>query len=346
MRRWKNTSADYFLPVSVKPIELANVCALFPSLRVGHFLVHELEGHVQKRLTLDTRSNANDIIATCVNCGLLARKSLHYSLTNHGKELSKLQGEPNPTLTLGAKGFFLKKIFLNLDAGDWCCRDFILMFRVDTVRGTFVYDRNDREIPGILERMKLLNAVGLLDVMREVAIVRLEHLGLFNEFRREIMSLKATSTPPRSSESNEVGKLAEEKAMDYEKRRLAAAGYQELACLVDRISLVDPYAGYDIVSRRGSGKKPEEKIFIEVKGTTRNEVCFVWTQNERRTAKDERKQYWIYVFKHIDLVEKTAKGPLRFNDPIVTLPKHGFQFDPIDVYVHTIKKPPASGSTR
>ncbi|HEU6448840.1 MAG TPA: DUF3883 domain-containing protein [Verrucomicrobiae bacterium] len=323
--------------MSVKPNDLANACALFPSLRAGRFLSHELEGHVQKRLTLDSRSNANEIISACVSCGLIAPTSLHYSLTGRGKELSKLQGEPGPILTLGAKEFFVKQIFLNLEAGDWCCRDFILMFRVDTVRGTFVYDRKDRESSEVLERMKLLNSVGFLDVTLQIAIVRPEYLGFLNEFLRQARTPASVPAPPRNSQSNQIGDLAEEKAMEYEKNRLITAGYPELAYLVQRISLVDQSAGYDIVSCRGSGKKPEEKIFVEVKGTQTSATCFIWTRNERVVAEINRKQYCIYVFTHIDLVEKTAQGPFCFKDPIVTLPKRGFQFDPIDVYVYKKK---------
>jgi hypothetical protein len=46
-----------------------------------------------------------------------------------------------------------------------------------------------------------------------------------------------------------------------------------------------------------------------------------------------RKAYWIYVYTAVDVKGRTAKGPLRINNPSVRLEKLGFTVQPMDVYV-------------
>jgi len=103
--------------------------------------------------------------------------------------------------------------------------------------------------------------------------------------------------------------------------------------LVQHISLVDKSAGYDILSYRGTGKTPHTPIFIEVKGTTKQEVEFIWSRNERFVATRQRRRYWIYAFTNVETEIESAVGPIRINDPIVSLVRRMYYLDPIDVQV-------------
>src|SRR5205814_7559820 len=134
-------------------------------------------------------------------------------------------------------------------------------------------------------------------------------------------------------EAQAVGRLAETKALEYERDRLTAAGYPELALLVQHISLIDQYAGYDILSYRGTKRRPENSIYIEVKGTKNQNACFVWTRNERLVADRQRQAYWLYVYTSVDLNTASATGPIRIYDPSSRLDKLGYVQEAIDVYV-------------
>ncbi|MGH9878726.1 MAG: DUF3883 domain-containing protein, partial [Nitrososphaerales archaeon] len=99
-------------------------------------------------------------------------------------------------------------------------------------------------------------------------------------------------------------------------------------------SLIDLSAGYDVISHDGTGKSPEQIRVIEVKGTTKNEVCFVWSRNEMRVAAQKGKNYWIYVFTNVDVVAGSFTGPVCIRDPIRSLGKLGYQMEALDVQVY------------
>jgi hypothetical protein len=204
---------------------------------------------------------------------------------------------------------------------------------VDSIRGTFVYDRVEDESPDNLLWMQLLESVGFIDVTAEIALVRPYHLEYMNEFLHKIRSTTLSTEKEARNYQKEVGDIAEQKAVEYEKKRLILAGYSELVCLVQRISLIDWTAGFDIVSCLGLGKKPEIPIYIEVKGTRKSEVCFLWSQNERTVAERMKGDYWIYVYTDIDLRTKNAKGPIRIRNPYQRLERLGYALKPLDVYV-------------
>ena len=315
----------------VRPNELANVCVLFPNLRTRRISSHDLDGYVRKGLLLDSNSSAQQVIAACVEQGLLAAEDKDYVLSDIGKELAKRQGEISPSLSAAAKDFILREMYLSVDNGN--CRAFILRLKVDPVRETFIYERSDDDDHEVVNWIQLLHQVGFLDVSAEAALVRKEYLGVVNQLLMKIRSGAMIANRETDEEANEVGDFAEERAVEDEKARLKAHGYAELALLVRRISHVDRAAGYDIVSCEGSANHPEEEIFIEVKGTRMPDVCFVWTRNERAVAEIKRKSYWLYVYTNVNLETRFARGPVRISDPVYRLVKLGYVQDPVDVYV-------------
>lgn len=317
----------------IRPNEIANVCALFATFRTRRMARHDLEGFIQKSLSLESDAAANDIIAACINCGILSTAGKFCLLTETGRELAKCHNETSPTLSEGTKHCLLRRVYLNPDIGASCCRSFLTLFHVDTVRGTFVYDRVDDEDVMNLRWMQLLASVGLLDVSAEIAIVREAFLPLFNDFLGKVRGAVSLANAESGNELNEVGDLAEEKAVEYEKNRLTARGYREFVCLVQRISRVDRTAGYDLLSCCGRGSTPEQPIHIEVKGTRWPDVAFVWSQNERAVAAKKGRAYWIYVYTKVNIETRQAQGPVRINNPTVKLATLGYRIEPVDVYV-------------
>ena len=93
-----------------------------------------------------------------------------------------------------------------------------------------------------------------------------------------------------------------------EKNRLSDLGLKEFCPLIQQISLVDKSAGYDLASFRGTGKHPENRIYIEVKGTKRNYVDFIWTRNEKLVAGQLKKKYWLYVYTNVDTQHETRNN--------------------------------------
>lgn len=319
--------------MSVRPDDLANLCALYSVLGANRINPPELEKYVQKSMLIESTSSACQIIDEATNCGLLAIRSAHYVLTDHGRQLGKLQKQVDYQISERAKDFLIKKVYLNPDTGPACCSDFLISFRADTQLTTFVFDRHESEAPKETRWLQTLSRVGLVEVDTVCAKVNRNYLDAVNEVLRKTRNELAGEEPEAGDDREKIGKVAEKCAMEYEKQRLLKSGHQDLGMLVQRISLVDKSAGYDISSYRGTGKKPDSPIFIEVKGTTKPEVDFIWTKNERFVARQERRSYWIYAFTNVDLDIESATGPVRINDPIVNLEHKGYSIEALSVHV-------------
>jgi len=82
---------------------------------------------------------------------------------------------------------------------------------------------------------------------------------------------------------------AEEYVVQSEKQRLCAAGREDYAVGVIRISDDDVLAGYDILSFDISGKRR----FVEVKSSSGPFEYFVWSRNEFRCAHERGESYWL-----------------------------------------------------
>jgi len=320
--------------VNVKPDELANVCAIFSVLRTDRIAHHQLELYVAKCLLLDSCVNPVKIIDECIQFKLLLNHEKEFVLTDLGRLVAKQQQSTSSQVTDSARESLLRNVYLNTKTMTPSCQSFFHAFHVDPLQGTFIYDRSPDDDLDVTKWLRIFYRVGLIHVNSESALIRHERLGLFNAVLAKLRGVAPTSDIEEAIDKDDIGDFAEERAVEYEVKRLRANGYPDLALLVQRISLVDKSAGYDVISRKGSGKNPEKVLFIEVKGTTKAEVSFIWSRNERRVAEQKGKSYWIYVFTNVDLLASSSEGPVRVCDPAQRLQKLGYTLEPWDVQVY------------
>jgi hypothetical protein len=117
-------------------------------------------------------------------------------------------------------------------------------------------------------------------------------------------------------EKEEVGKLGESLAKEFEIRRLSGLGHAVEAKCVRGISNVRVNAGYDIESFDAASPSVVYDRFIEVKGAKARQVRFFWSDNEITVAKRLGKQYWIYFQGSIDVKKGIARDePILLQDP-------------------------------
>lgn len=88
----------------------------------------------------------------------------------------------------------------------------------------------------------------------------------------------------------ELGSLAEQYVVDYDRRRLTRLGHIEAASKVERVSLNSVGEGYDIISFEDDGVT---KRFLEVKGTTGAGMTVDMSDNEWETAKLLKNSYYL-----------------------------------------------------
>lgn len=317
----------------IQPIELANICAIFPSLRTGRIPQDNLKTLAQDSKLIDSDNPVESVIEESLNSGLIDLSSGFYFLTIKGKKICSHHKQPGYKLANRTKDTFIKCVFLNVESNDWCCSEFISKFKVDSILRTFVYDRRSNVIKDATNWLILLSSVGLIKVDKEKAIINRNYLGIINEMLLKIRSPVYEKTSEIKKDKKEVGDLTESLAMKYEKERLSAAGCPSLALLVQQISLVDQSAGYDILSFQGSGSQPTENIYIEVKGTKKEEFCFFWSHNEMNIAKKQADKYWIYGYTKADITKECADGPLKIRNPISSLVGLGYSTVPLACYI-------------
>jgi hypothetical protein len=105
-------------------------------------------------------------------------------------------------------------------------------------------------------------------------------------------------------ESTSISAFAEEKVVEMEQLRLLSANRSDLAAKVQRISIGDVSAGYDI----RSFESDDSPRFIEVKSSVGSQIFFEWSEGERAKAQHEGAAYYIYFV------------PFSFSLPTLTSP--------------------------
>lgn len=319
--------------MNVRPDDIANLCAIYKELKTRRISQSELQRYIHKSMPIDCDSPCDVVLRVSCDYGLIQVDGDCYFITDRGSGLSKRQKQVRSSISERSQEFLLKNVYLNIESCGTECAEFLLRFQVDTTVGTLVFSRSSQESYKENYWLKTLSRVGLLEVDERYAKVRLNYLALVNELLRRFREGEIVGPAGTSAERKAVGNLAERLAVDHEKRRLSKAGLRELCPLVQRISLVDNSAGYDIVSFRGTVQRPEDRIYIEVKGTKKPNINFIWSRNERRIASLKKKKYWIYVFTNVDTQKETAQGPIRINNPESTLQKKGYEVEALDVNV-------------
>ena len=104
----------------------------------------------------------------------------------------------------------------------------------------------------------------------------------------------------------EIGERAEIIVLEFEKNQSRKA---------KRISQENASAGYDIESQDEDGNVR----LIEVKGSTGDEFDIYWSQNEIKTASENRDKYWLYFVPGVDIKSEKFKEPELYPDPIASI---------------------------
>ena len=155
-------------------------------MRTNRISLVELKKYVEKSMLIDSSSSATQIIREATKCGLLSQKPVGYFVTGRGRKLGKFQKEVSYQISDRAKGLLIQEVYLNVDAGQACCSDFLKSFRVDTVLGTFVFDRREDESPDETRWLRTLSRTGLLAVDTKCAKVNTKYLDVVNKCLRRI----------------------------------------------------------------------------------------------------------------------------------------------------------------
>lgn len=134
-----------------------------------------------------------------------------------------------------------------------------------------------------------------------------------NNLARDLRKLDKASLDYLLEHKSELGRIAEEAVLRYERTRLSNhCGIENIAI----ISSVDVTAGFDIVSYETSDSKILDR-FIEVK-SYRGAPHFYISENELEKAENRGKQYYLYLVDR-DRIDQQGFKPLIIQDPFNTI---------------------------
>lgn len=285
-------------------------------------------------MRLESDCTPADVLEEALTCGLVEPQGAErFVPTRLGRMLGKAQGAVQSLLTEGAKKVLRDRVYLDDQSGARCCGEFISGWRPDTNQQTFVLARSESETAADLLWLQTLERAGLISVNREQATIKREFLGAVNDLLARLREFGSPMELESDDTRNLVGEIGEELAMEFERGRLRSGGSDWLVPAIQQISLVDRSAGYDILSCRGQGKRPDSLRLIEVKATTSSALRFYWSRNERRVADERRSSYWIYAYTEIDIANRKGKGPLMIQNPASKVRPPAFLVEPLDVVV-------------
>lgn len=134
-----------------------------------------------------------------------------------------------------------------------------------------------------------------------------------------------------------IGNIAEKIVLEYEKNRLKREGFDKESEKVSRISEEYANAGYDICSFNGQSNNLEFDRFIEVKGSTGNDIDFFWSQNEIDEAKKHGERYWIYFVPLINIEKHSGNEPITVCNPIKNILENKAYDKHVESY-HVVQK--------
>lgn len=200
-------------------------------------------------------------------------------------------------------------------------KQFMGKFVAEAGSGTFVWSALDSEpLEGLEWLGDHLSQLGVLDTDRHFLRVNAIYLETIAQFIDEGGDFTQEQMERYLREQRLLGDIAERFAFEYEQERLRGGGYALEAECVQKTSKIRVNAGYDISSFDGISKNLTHDRFIEVKGSGKASVRFIWTRNEMQKAETLGDRYWIYFIGEINKrVRSVSREPVMLRNPSATL---------------------------
>ncbi len=281
------------------------------------------------RLTYDSTyyseqtANFDDVlyVASCMN--FLDLNGDKISLLQNGYDFIDLTSKYDNHVMLDSNDLQKKFVFDCLDTA--CINDMCkTLFEKFYINYSFepptwnaylrLFDNKERFL------LDILCDIGVVSFERKMVWLDNQHLNLFSVMKHGLI----VNWSELFERKQQVGNLGEDLSMNYEVKRLTNYCRGDLADMIKQTSLIDPYAGYDIMSFDAPDSDEDcPDRFIEVKATVGTRPNFFWSKNEIIKAKQYGTKYWIYLWVNVDndsrklyLIQDPYKNLFETGNPI------------------------------
>lgn len=262
--------------------------------------------------------NHKDTIDFCIALKIITRENNRLKIEHIGKNLIDANPSKYYEFTENQKKLVAKEFILNKEFHK-DIQKIIISFNANEELGTFVWSQSDGiPIEGNRDILNLMLQLGILEKDDSILFVNQMYVSVIASLKGLEISLKKLRK--LIDKKIEVGDIAEDLIVLYERARLKSMGAIEESRLVKKISNLNVAAGYDILSFDAKSPYLKYDRFIEAKGSINNLISFEWSNNEMKIAKNLGKKYWIYFLGGIDCKKRSSKiKPILFQDPIETI---------------------------
>lgn len=242
-------------------------------------------------------------------------------LTQHGSTLRSMSSEGidlnKKQLAYIAENCVLRNSeFINLGR-------FLKSFVFDERYNAMIFNTTDYPILS-MDGMELLTQLDMIRKEGKVLIMMQE----YQDFVDDLSLSQSTNTPTHEitqeqlervlAEQKEIGRIAEDLTMKYEKERLSREALHEESSRVMQVSATNAGIGYDIKSFKHASPSMKHNLFIEVKARKHALDSFIMSRNEIKVAKKLEDKYVIYFWNQLG--HHTPNYPTRIiTDPFNTL---------------------------
>lgn len=286
--------------------------------------VRTLTKHCRSVALGGQRADYDAVISHCRFAGLLHVHSSKVRISSLGKRFLTANPKNFFEITESQKHLLVERIVFK---GSWSiiARELLSFFSLNQTLETYEFSKVDRSLPSdMTSAAHLLKHLGVLFENEDAIQVDKHYAQLVYELMMDSRTLTELELERILAENRKLGVKAENAIVEFEKKRLLALGRDVQASLVRRISVIDVAAGYDIESFDGDSDDLTPNRFIEVKGTSKADLRFYWTRNEKEKAVKLKKRYWIYAIVGMKDGRSYHCQPIMIQDPAREIPRHAF----------------------
>lgn len=279
---------------------------LFASL---HSKSHYIQWNIRPR----------ELLAAATRLGLLDELANRITLTTHGENIlnMSLKGidlNHRQLMYIAENCVLTNKTFSHLT-------NFLKLFVFDKEHETMIYNTADYPISDTND-MELLTQLDVIHKKKNLLLLNRQYLDFVEDISRsDARHSRETSkfTQERLErilkEQKEIGRLAEDLSIEYEKRRLQKKSLHDEASRIKHVSTTNVGIGYDIASFRQRTPSMKHDRFIEVKARKHTLNSFIMSHNEIQVAKKLRSAYVIHFWNGLEYNRPTQ--PTRIiEDPV------------------------------
>lgn len=227
-------------------------------------------------------------IAIATAAGLISLSRGAVSLTDRGRRFAS-QGTPGTIDLTQPQAMLLLGAMLDNTTVEHAIASLVSNFQL--VHGQLHARKNSIQ-PAATQLLfcRLLQQLGAISASGDYYVISKAFDDLLAHLIIQTAKLTQAELLQRLERQRARGELAEQKVLAIEKGRLTALKRPDLAAKVERISIDDVSAGYDIKSF----EKNERPRLIEVKSSVGSQIAFDWSAGERATAAKQGGAYCVY----------------------------------------------------